>query len=487
MKIRESVRPWDVAGVAAAVLSLFLVAGVVSAEDDEDPHTVPASVGFSGWLDDADGTPLTGDIDFVIDVFPSETGDEAVETFSLLGVRVEGGAFSLKLDAQNPDTWDGSTRWLEVSVNGDVLGPRTAVTSLPNVLRAGVASQLTDSGKNLLLAELEGELSALEVRMRGLNEREEVYRERYSMLLEKVRHIRREDVDGKAALIFEGVNVHIRDGSETTLSNSLEDNVLTENLTDVPRSVDSSVGLGNLIIGYNETVQSDDAVVSDDSSRTGRHNLIVGAGHKYTSFATIVAGYNNETSSHSTATIGGWRNKAIAPGSVAVGGNDNTTSAEGAVAVGGEYNHASGLRAVTVGGRSNTAIGTDAVTVGGEDNWAGGSRSVTLGGKGNEIDRDGDNAEGAIIVGGEGNQIANEPSEDAKFSVIVGGRDNNIAAMTSDSAARSVIVGGTNGEVTANDAVSLGGNSAKVSANRAVQIAGVSQTNGVEDTGQIAE
>ena len=61
-------------------------------------------------------------------------------------------------------------------------------------------------------------------------------------------------------IIFEGVNVHIRNNKSTTTS------------------ID---GLGNLIIGYDE--MGDEAgVFYPTPQRSGSHNLVIGSGHTFT-------------------------------------------------------------------------------------------------------------------------------------------------------------------------------------------------------------
>ncbi|MCG8590604.1 MAG: hypothetical protein MJE66_15035, partial [Proteobacteria bacterium] len=61
-------------------------------------------------------------------------------------------------------------------------------------------------------------------------------------------------------VFFEGCNVHVRNGAGTT---------------------NTTNGLGNLIIGYNEA----GAV---PPTRTGSHNLVVGEAHGYSSYAGVV-------------------------------------------------------------------------------------------------------------------------------------------------------------------------------------------------------
>jgi hypothetical protein len=118
-------------------------------------------------------------------------------------------------------------------------------------------------------------------------------------------------------ILFEGCNVHIRDGMGTT---------------------ESQNGLGNLIVGYNEPHPDARRVL-----RTGSHNLIVGPRHEYTSFGGFVAGQEN--------TVSGWF--ASIPG-----GTDNVDSDIGATVSGGAFNVASGQFSTVSGGEHKTATFT---------------------------------------------------------------------------------------------------------------------------------
>lgn len=93
-----------------------------------------------------------------------------------------------------------------------------------------------------------------------------------------------EDINGLRGphVIFTGVNVHIRSGLGFT--------------------EDPGSGLGNLIVGYNEDLFG--------SSRTGSHNLVVGAGHGYSSWGGFVAGVGNTISGPYASVSGGAENTA---------------------------------------------------------------------------------------------------------------------------------------------------------------------------------
>lgn len=75
-------------------------------------------------------------------------------------------------------------------------------------------------------------------------------------------------------LFLDGCNVHVRDGTGGS---------------------DSTSGLGNLLIGYDEGI----------GGKTGTHNLVVGPNHQYTSWGGVVFGRDNRTTAPSASALGG--------------------------------------------------------------------------------------------------------------------------------------------------------------------------------------
>jgi hypothetical protein len=64
-------------------------------------------------------------------------------------------------------------------------------------------------------------------------------------------------------------------------------------------TTDTTNGLGNLIVGYNEprpSIPRPDGQSSDPNNRTGSHNVIVGREHNFSSFGGLVVGEFNEIS-----------------------------------------------------------------------------------------------------------------------------------------------------------------------------------------------
>ncbi len=150
-------------------------------------------------------------------------------------------------------------------------------------------------------------------------------------------------VDENGDLVISGINLRIRDG-------------LGETHCSQPFSSYECNGKGNLIIGYDEDVSGD--------IRTGSHNLVIGAGHSYTSYSGIVNGRDSEISGPGAAVIGGLRNVANGRYATVTGGRQNVASGRFASVGGGGDNIASGDWSSISGGNANMAAGENS-TVGG--------------------------------------------------------------------------------------------------------------------------
>jgi hypothetical protein len=112
-------------------------------------------------------------------------------------------------------------------------------------------------------------------------------------------------------LIFRGVNVHVQSGSGSTAD---------------------TTGLGNLIIGYNET----DPTVG--LPRNGSHNLVGGQMNAFSSSGGVVFGLRNAIRGQYAAILGGERNIASGVMSSVLGGGQNQASGQYSTVFGGQMN-----------------------------------------------------------------------------------------------------------------------------------------------------
>ncbi len=132
--------------IAAGLILLFCFAAGVRAQTTE--------LTYQGRLIDG-SLPPTGEYDFELKLFATETGGTALATVQHLDVRVTNGIFSVRLNF--PGQFGGAPRWLEIAVRqagGEgpftVLSPRQLVTSAPYAIRSlnAATSELSaDSNK----------------------------------------------------------------------------------------------------------------------------------------------------------------------------------------------------------------------------------------------------------------------------------------------------------------------------------------------------
>jgi hypothetical protein len=193
--------------------------------------------------------------------------------------------------------------------------------------------------------------------------------QRVAALEQLLKHFSRE----KNEIFITGANLHIVNGLGQTGCGSEE-----EPIPDCPN------GLGNLIVGYNETREFEETI------RTGSHNVVVGPEHNFSRFGGLVVGLRNTISGDFATVSGGSGNMASGFAAVVSGGDSNTASGSNASVSGGAGNEASGSNAsVSGGGRNprtgegagNTASGIGASVSGGQGNEAGGDFAAISGGQ----------------------------------------------------------------------------------------------------------
>lgn len=171
-------------------------------------------------------------------------------------------------------------------------------------------------------------------------------------------------------------------------------------------------GLGNLIVGYNES----DSLTTE---RGGSHNLVMGRWNQYGSFSGIAHGLRNSVLDAESAVIAGSNNVVSGVRSAVLGGDQNTASGNKVVAMGGVQNEAKGSVSVAMGGENNEVDGTACIALGGRNNAALGGHDVLVGGGNNVTSGD-----KSVLVGGQSNQTVMEEGGNAQYSAIFGGRFN---------------------------------------------------------------
>ena len=190
-------------------------------------------------------------------------------------------------------------------------------------------------------------------------------------------------------IYFEGCNVHITNGTDSTASKN---------------------GLGNLIVGYNEDV------LSIPNDRSGSHNLIIGPEHAYSSYGGLITGRQNIISGAYSSVMGGQENKAYGESSAICGGWQNDANGLLSSITGGRGSNATGVYSSITGGQGHRAIGNSSSISGGLNNTtiadfssvSGGNMNTASGGSSSVSGGEGNTANGgAASVNGGLNRVAN--------------------------------------------------------------------------------
>ena len=128
------------------VMATLLLAATASA-------AVPQQLTYQGRLFDQNGNPLNASATVTVDIFAAASGGTTLwsETYSAGtsgAVAVVEGFYSLNLGSLTAfpaNLWDGSTRYLQLTVNGEVLTPRQPIKSVAYALHAGESDSVNNS------------------------------------------------------------------------------------------------------------------------------------------------------------------------------------------------------------------------------------------------------------------------------------------------------------------------------------------------------
>lgn len=103
---------------------------------------VPEIMNYQAVLTDQSGDLLHGTFDLVFRIYDQETAPGGNEMWMEphFNVQVDSGLVNILLGTVNPglaESFDGSGRWLEVEVQGQILTPRQPIASVPYAFRSG--------------------------------------------------------------------------------------------------------------------------------------------------------------------------------------------------------------------------------------------------------------------------------------------------------------------------------------------------------------
>ena len=387
-------------------------------------HAASNELVYQGFLTGENGKPYPqSTVCMTFDIYSSETGVTPLWTETQESVAVKaGGAFTVVLGSvisipasvlwgDKPVTaiqisnFASEERWLEVHVNGVLMGSRLQLSTCAWAANAQTLDGLTSSSFALLNSStgaipdsevpktiartvaVDDQIAALQAQITTLQNTVKAQAATISKLQSDNNSLQSAQAAQGASIMTLQTDV----GNQGTAIASMETTFkqvtrqgttltfsgMNLQVVSGTGSTDGNVnGLGNIIIGYNEAR-------NDGSTKTtGSHNLILGTQNNYESYGGIVAGNWNEISSTYAFVTGGQYNTASGQFSSVSGGQYNTAGGQFSSVAGGQWNIANAQFSSVPAGVGNMAIGVGSSVSGGIWNIANGANSSVSGGAG---------------------------------------------------------------------------------------------------------
>ncbi|MFQ5581333.1 MAG: hypothetical protein ACE5F3_01740 [Mariprofundaceae bacterium] len=352
----------------------------------------PATMPYKGQLPDKEGVPVSGTVDLTFSLFQDVQGGLPVWTEIHLGVPVKKGRFKVMLGKNNPLNRLSSDRTYFVGVQQGLdpsapeLGARKLLIAAkpqpqPKAMRsatpaptiapavsvpaAAPASAVAVSPTVSVAASSAGAVAAVERRLKKHMANVEAHHRQgpgsglNADLLDGKDSTAFADVTAIESHTLDKKNPHAVTAVQTGAYTRAEVDALIAGLTKQIAELQAKLkhvsvkgtemhitganlhvesgsgstegetnGLGNVIIGYNETRGSGD-------KHTGSHNLVIGGKHNFSSYGGIVAGYENDIAGPYASISGGTRNQALGEFTSITGGRENVAQGANSAISGG--------------------------------------------------------------------------------------------------------------------------------------------------------
>jgi len=120
----------------------LILAAIIIAWSSQAVGGVPPLMNYQGRLLDSLGSPLDTTVTMIFAIYDDSTTGDSVWSESISGVSVNGGLFSvtLGLTSSIPDSaFADEDRWLDITVGGQAISPRTRLTSVGYAYQAAKA------------------------------------------------------------------------------------------------------------------------------------------------------------------------------------------------------------------------------------------------------------------------------------------------------------------------------------------------------------
>jgi len=338
--------------------------------------STPQIINYQGRLLDSSGEPMP-DGNYVVSfsIYDSPTGGTVKWAESYSSVAVTDGLFEVNMGSSVPlsDTvFSGEDRYLEVSVGGQTLEPRTQFTSVSYAQRISTVDGANGGKVNGSLVLSPEDFTSLGNAITIVDSNDEPIME-FSIDASGLGSIAfYEPADSKAGT-FKVMDISVSPAGLGTIG--------------FYDPVDSKFGLAGAkrveiqkdgLVMFGATEFDTSLIVANNGDIRGLGQITMGE-NSSDGVQTAVLGFDNSASGDSSSIGGGSFNVSAGTSSVIGGGFSNTTIGTGATIGGGSLNNATGDYSTIAGGSENITLGNFGVIPGGNLNAANGDNSFAAG------------------------------------------------------------------------------------------------------------
>ena len=132
------------------ILALICVLALAASGARAEP---PFTTSYQGHLQDANGQPISGSVIITAGIWDAAVAGSRLYHESHSAVSLDQGLFSLLIGtgtllegAFDPSTFQGSARYLELTINGETLSPRRPIGAVPYALASGITDRQSLTG-----------------------------------------------------------------------------------------------------------------------------------------------------------------------------------------------------------------------------------------------------------------------------------------------------------------------------------------------------
>ncbi len=306
---------------------------------------VPHVINYQGKLQA--GTEVVADSTYSLtfSIFNSPDQGTALWSETHPSVQVAGGLFAVVLGSVVPLTdsvFASPERWLEISVNGESIIPRTQVTSVAYSQRVSTVDGTTGG-------QMEGLLTIVP------------------------------EGSGLHRPAIAGPSVQIGFGRGSSGGGSLDFYEPVDSKVSSPNALQKKIQIQDgSIVFFGLDEQDTTLIVKPNGDIVSQGQITMGE-NSSDGLETTVLGFANTANGDSSTIGGGSGNVTNGPLSTVTGGLNNTANGRGSAIGGGEHNTVDGAWAVVSGGLDNQAAGDYGAVPGGQENNADGEHSYAAG------------------------------------------------------------------------------------------------------------